>query len=281
MPQLCISVLIRTFNSEKTLGDVLSRLDLDDDDECIIVDSGSTDLTLDIAARHGAHVVKLNPPFNYSRSLNAGFETARCDLVLVLSSHCIPLRNDLIFRMREVATHSTADVALIYGSVSLFDPGPLAPQVVTGNEADWQTERMLKGGNGFAMYPRQFWEMRKFNESLRTAEDLEWLKWALSNGYRASVVIDAVALYRNQGGLAYMYHKGFHETRHALTFQRPGSPGVSLLLSGRSFLLNFLSLTKMVVRHRLAVRDYLRLLAHGLGSAYATSFPSEKSIERL
>jgi glycosyltransferase involved in cell wall biosynthesis len=276
-----ITLLIRTFNSGNTLAEVLSRLDLNQAAELVVVDSGSTDSTLEIAARFQARILKLPPPFNYSRSLNEGFSAARGSHVLVLSSHCIPMRDDLVVRMKEAAAESADDIAVIYGSVSLFKTERIAAQILTGDETEWRGGGGLRGGNGFAMYPKKLWEARKFDESLRTAEDLEWLKWALATGCRASVVVDAVALYRNQGGLRYMYRKGWHETRHAIALQRPGTPGATVYEATRSLAMNFLYLSRLFFRRRLGAMDYMRLLAHGLGSARASVTPSPMSTERL
>ena len=71
-----ISVLIRTFNSAKTLDTVIQRLGLSVQDELIVVDSGSGDATLAVAQQHGARVLSLRGPFNYSKALNVGFEAA-------------------------------------------------------------------------------------------------------------------------------------------------------------------------------------------------------------
>src|SRR5438094_93265 len=67
-----ITVLIRTFNSGQTLEHVMAALPLAEGDEFLVVDSGSTDATLEITTRHGARVFRPEGPFNYSRSLNVG-----------------------------------------------------------------------------------------------------------------------------------------------------------------------------------------------------------------
>ena len=81
-----ISILIRTFNSSKTSSYLLCRLKLLPGDELIVVDSGSSDATLEIARQYNARIIIAEKPFNYSRSLNLGFRSANQPWVLVVVS---------------------------------------------------------------------------------------------------------------------------------------------------------------------------------------------------
>ncbi len=110
-----ISVLIRTFDSEKALRRLLGRLKLHPGDELIVVDSGSTDRTLAVAAEYAAQIVHAPPPFNYSKSLNLGFRSARNPWVLAISSHTVPLVPDLVEVFRIAAKKFPAQVLVGYG----------------------------------------------------------------------------------------------------------------------------------------------------------------------
>jgi glycosyltransferase involved in cell wall biosynthesis len=264
-----ISVLIRTFNSAKTLDGVLAQLNLSDGDECIVVDSGSEDSTLEIAARHKARTIKVNPPFHYSRSLNEGFAVAHGDWVLVLSSHCIPLRPDLLVRMRQIAATAADDIAVIYGRVALYDPGVIHPQIESGNLNDWKAGRFIAGGNGFAMYPKKYWSLRQFNEEIVTAEDLDWLVWSLKSGFRASVVEDAVVIYRNQGNMAYMFRKGWNEGFLNISISEKSSASNPIRKALISLVINSLYHSKLLIWGKISWGVYKRVLAHGIGANLA------------
>ena len=83
-----IGVVIRTLDESELIGRCLETLAcsaVTSSCDVLVVDSGSTDATLEIARSHGARVFELPPgDFDYSRSLNVGIEEVRGDLVVSL-----------------------------------------------------------------------------------------------------------------------------------------------------------------------------------------------------
>lgn len=124
-----ISILIRTFNSAGTLDAVLTRLRWKAEDELIIVDSGSTDGTLAIAEKYNAKIIPAPPPFNYGKSLNLGFQAAKNPWVLVMSSHCLPLGENLVESFRQAIPQFPETLGVAYGECSLVgEPSPASAQ---------------------------------------------------------------------------------------------------------------------------------------------------------
>ncbi|HEY3248794.1 MAG TPA: glycosyltransferase family A protein, partial [bacterium] len=110
------SVVIRCFNEEAHIGRLLdglahqtvSGLDI------VVVDSGSTDRTLDIVSRYPARVVSIRPEeFSFGRSLNAGCQAASGEFVVIASAHTYPVYDDWIEQM--LAPFADPQVALVYG----------------------------------------------------------------------------------------------------------------------------------------------------------------------
>jgi rhamnosyltransferase len=90
-----VSVVIRTLNEEKHLDELLFSVNAQQSElftvEVVIVDSGSTDKTLDIAEAHGARVNYIKKEdFSFGRSLNVGCDFARGEVLVFVSGHCIP-----------------------------------------------------------------------------------------------------------------------------------------------------------------------------------------------
>jgi len=93
-----ISAVIRTYNEAKYVGQVIetirSQEKFGDVVEIVVVDSGSTDTTVDIAKSHRVRLIEIpQEEFNYSKSLNQGIENSTGDLIVILSAHSVPLTN--------------------------------------------------------------------------------------------------------------------------------------------------------------------------------------------
>ena len=91
-----ISIIIRTLNEERYLGELLesiARQELSENYqiETIIVDSGSTDRTLEIAKTFDCYITHIaKADFSFGRSLNLGCDSASGDFFVFISGHCIP-----------------------------------------------------------------------------------------------------------------------------------------------------------------------------------------------
>jgi glycosyltransferase involved in cell wall biosynthesis len=273
MPATGISIVVRTFNSSRTLGHVLEKLILQDADELIIVDSGSTDSTLALAQAHGAHIICVNPPFNYSESLNRGFAAASNEWVLALSSHTIPLDTTFLTVIREFATSAPMDIVVGFGSRVLAAPR-FASKTPFGFKRMPKTDFQWGAGNTLAVYRKQAWSKHLFRTDLKTAEDLEWFLWAIREGYSGATMPSAIGIYRNQGNCLYMFRKGWIEARHAQ---------VLLNSSKKSFLEFFADLIigtahffKLWVVGKLSLPFMARHLSHHVGSCLS-SYTNRKS----
>lgn len=78
-----LSAVVTCFNSASTLGDCLGSLDFCD--ELVVLDSGSTDASHDIARRHGARLF-VEPFRGYAAQKQAAIDRAGHDWILLLDS---------------------------------------------------------------------------------------------------------------------------------------------------------------------------------------------------
>jgi glycosyltransferase involved in cell wall biosynthesis len=269
-----ISVLIRTFNSAATLPEVLTRLDLQPEDEIIVVDSGSSDATLAIAEQYHARIVIAGQPFNYSKSLNLGFATAKNPWVLVLSSHCIPIAPQYLSRWRVAIEKFPANVVVAFGTRLLSakeNPPGNSETPSYLNRTEWERHKQTFAGNSNALYRKEGWRCRAFNEQLPTAEDLEWLGWALQSGYDIAHLPGMTVLYRNRGSLRYMYAKGFIEAKIGRTILGTGKISLMALGVAMGFLV------KKLFLGRIPPDVFMKQCAHQYGAFWGSRrLPSEE-----
>lgn len=209
-----ISVIVRTFNSAGTLDTVLSRLDFEEGDEVVIVDSGSTDETLAIAEKYESRVIHAGGKFNYSRSLNLGFEAALHEWVLVISSHSIPVGVDLLSTFRESALNLPEDVLVIYGPSRLSGKSDVClfeKSISFLGFDDYYKGAFRICTNANTLYRLSAWRLIAFDETVRTAEDKLWLQAIIERGFRFAYLPKAATVNENRGSLKYMFWKGYSD----------------------------------------------------------------------
>ena len=86
-----ISIVVRTFNERKSLEQLfedLHRQQFAREVEVVVLDSESTDNTVEVAHDYGAEVVRMKQvDFTYPRSLNMGIEASSHDVVFLTVGH--------------------------------------------------------------------------------------------------------------------------------------------------------------------------------------------------
>ena len=263
--QTPISILIRTFNSARSLPLLLSKLQLLPGDEIVIVDSGSTDATLQIAREHPANIIAAPRPFNHSRSLNLGFRAVKNDWVLVISSHCIPIVPDLVGIYRREITHFPADIAAGYGTATITGKSdPVLDRDKTSFYSQVDSNVVLQVcGNANTIYPRRVWEQVPFDEKVRTGEDKLWIREVLPRGYRFAYIPTARAANRYHESLRYMFRKGYHEARIT---RSPSHKPMTL----KQISISLLSLVKKRILGEMDTRVWSRYAAYRLGNFFGT-----------
>jgi glycosyltransferase involved in cell wall biosynthesis len=186
-----IGIVIRTLDESELIGrclDTLARQRGGFALDVLVVDSGSTDGTVEIAQSYGHRVLNLDPgEFDYSKALNVGIAEVDGEFVVSLSAHAIPVDDEWLEKM--IAPFAAADVA---GVSSRQVPWPDAP---------WQEVHRLRhqfadsgrsysrgGGDGVVFsnaasaIRRAVWREEPF--LLPAAEDLEWAKRVIAAGWR-------------------------------------------------------------------------------------------------
>ena len=181
------SVIIRAKNEAHCIGRTLELLAAQTrpPDEVIVVDSGSTDATPQIAVEHGARLIKIPAAsFTFGGSLNTGCAAASGDLLVALSAHAFPCNPGWLAYLLEVM----ADERIACASGTDKDPhfAPLRERIL--QDARLAREFPVFGySNSAGGFRADLWRRRPFRDDMPATEDKEWALYWLDRGYVAAI----------------------------------------------------------------------------------------------
>lgn len=191
-----ISVIIRTYNEEKKINEVLFKLSQQTykNIEIIIVDSESTDKTVDICKNYDTNIITIKKSdFNYSYASNIGAKHASGDILCYLSGHSIPVDNNYLEKISDIFQNE--EVGGCYGDVIASKDGSIWEKIYhylgyiknvnKSKEIIYETKihpGILSCSN--ASIRKDIWEKNKFAEELGNGgEDVELAYRIINEGY--------------------------------------------------------------------------------------------------
>lgn len=193
------SIIIRAKNEEKWIGECLRRLSRQTyrDFEIVVVDSGSTDRTLDIVKEYAVRLFHIPPEdFSYPYALNYGCARAKATKYLVMvSAHSLPISDTWLHEgMRGFISDRVMGV---YGGIRALPNGSVWEKLRWNTwsnalcnrfRTDVIIEKDRMGVLGFtnAMIRRDLWDAHHFDEAYGAGgEDGEWARHWFARGYCA------------------------------------------------------------------------------------------------
>jgi glycosyltransferase involved in cell wall biosynthesis len=217
---LRLSVVIRCHNEERHIGRLLSGILVQTRDaEIVVVDSGSTDATLAIAARYPIKLVEIAPSeFSFGRALNLGCAAASGDVLVFASAHVYPVYQDWLETL--AAPFEAPDVALVYGKQRGDERTKYAEHRVF---ARWFPDKANPDqrdpfcNNANCAVRRSVWESLPYEETLTGLEDLDWAKRALAAGWRLCYTPEAEIVHVHEESWNKIYNR---YRREAIAFKR-------------------------------------------------------------
>ncbi len=157
----------------------------------VLVDNDSSDDSLDVAREYGARIVHISrDDFSYGRAINLGVDAAAAELIVLLSSHSLPLTSTFIEEC--LRPFSDPDVAAARCLKVDYCESWMDTGVVSG-PIDWDIPlRELPENNG-CIFRKSIWQRFPFDEVLEAAEDKLWSYQIVNAGY---TIATSTALYR-------------------------------------------------------------------------------------
>jgi rhamnosyltransferase len=194
---MLISIVIRTLNEAEHLGNLLSMIDKqtwpENQVETVIVDSGSSDGTLEIARNHGARITTITKSeFSFGKSLNLGCEFSGGDIIVMISGHCVPVSDDWLFQLCKPLIEGK--VSYTYGRQIGDDTSNFSERRIFAKYFPSQSAVPQAGffcNNANAAILRSAWSAHLFDEGITGLEDMELAKRLIGSGHRVGYVAEA------------------------------------------------------------------------------------------
>jgi len=183
------SVVIRAYNEEKHLPALFDGLAAQtyQDFETVVVDSGSFDMTREIARERADRLARIDQHhFTFGHSLNVGVQHGTGRFIAIVSAHTLPVDADWLAHL--VKPLKDERMAMVYGrqmgrSDSKFSEF-LDFERTFGPERKVLTSPDFFANNANSAVRRDLWEKHPFDEALPGLEDIEWAKYWMERGYQ-------------------------------------------------------------------------------------------------
>lgn len=199
------SIIIRALNESRHLDELLRTVAQQETAgglrwEVVLVDSGSTDGTLEIAKKHQCHIIRISrEEFSFGHSLNIGCEAARGDILVMISGHCVPIGSNWLQRLCRPIMEGKASYVYgrqVGGPESYFSECRIFAKYYPESAQGRQNGFFCNNAN--SAIARAIWEEFRFNEELTGLEDMELAKRIVENGGRIEYLPEACVHHHHQ-----------------------------------------------------------------------------------
>ena len=246
------SIIIRAFNEENHIGKLIKGIKnqkTSSEIEIILVDSGSTDNTVNIAEKEGVIIVSITPEeFSFGYALNIGCEKATGDILLFASSHVYPVYNNWIEKILD--PFKKENVALVYGRQigdenSKFSEKRLLAKWFPATSNYNQLHPFCNNAN--AAIRKSLWLNQQYDETITGLEDLAWAEKILQKGFHLFYEAEAIIVHVHEETPKKIFNRYYRE---AIAFKR-----ISPYAKFSIFDLCYLSFTNIISDYYYAIKE--------------------------
>ncbi|MBL8629141.1 MAG: methyltransferase domain-containing protein [Rhodospirillaceae bacterium] len=229
-PLLC-SLLIPTKDGGELFKRVvagLQRQTIWSQVEFIIIDSGSTDDTVAVAAAAGAKVISIPPSeFNHGATRDRAIAEARCERIVLTVQDATPAHDAVLEKLV-----ATLDDAAVAGAYAKQIPQADADYITKRNLNSWLTGRSMREVRSLAspvhydafsamdkylfcnfdnvcsIIRKSVWEQERFGR-INFGEDIDWAERVLKAGHKIVYEPEAAVVHSHDRPLAYEYKRTY------------------------------------------------------------------------
>ena len=217
------SVIVNARNEEANIGvclDAIFRQKFEGQFEVVVVDSGSTDRTVEIARKYPVRLCQTPPEeFAWGRNRNVGAKAARGRYLVYLGADALPTNERWLSNL--LRGFDLPDVAGTYGRQVPRDWAyPMEKFYLYYTYGPQRRIQAWRGGNPnmdttwfsnvCSAIRRDAWEAYPFSDTVLFGEDQEWSLRVLLEGYRILYEPDAVVVHSHNYSLVKALRRYFN-----------------------------------------------------------------------
>lgn len=209
-----VSVIMRSKNSDWVIAQALAGLysQTFTDFELLVVDSGSTDRTLEIVKQYPCRLIEIEAKQYYPGAvLNMAIEHAKADLIVFQNSDGVPLSPHTLQRLVDAFDDDSISAALTRQIPRPeADPWVRRDYALSFPDAD-ETPKWIRLSLPMAAMRKNAWKKHPFYTDAWASEDTEWGEWAVQNGLKIKYVKDAIIMHSHNYTNRQIYGRKFVE----------------------------------------------------------------------
>ena len=207
-----ISIIVRTYNEEKHIKKLLYGIknqNIQKKYEIIIVDSGSTDRTIQFALEFDVKIINIKKEeFSFGKAINLGCKEAKGELLVFASAHVYPVYNDWISNL--INPFSDKKIAYTYGRQIGNEHTKFSENMIF--KKWFPTESLLLQSSPFcnnanSCLRKAIWEKYNFDEKITGLEDINLASILIKNGLFLSYVAEAVIVHVHDESYNNIYNR--------------------------------------------------------------------------